>query len=103
MSRYWDIDPMDIDPETGQPYSNYSSPSLDTSFHDNEMDVDDPCRKPWCPKCAAEMAREIADARKHFISAYMNQGCEETEAVEAAERYRTADEFYSAALPYEDM
>jgi hypothetical protein len=39
---YWDIDPMDIDPDTGRPYSNYSSPSLDTSFHDHEMDVDEP-------------------------------------------------------------
>lgn len=38
---YNDIDPMDIDPETGRPYSNYSSPSIDTSFHDGEMDVDD--------------------------------------------------------------
>jgi len=28
----------DIDPDTGRPYSNYSSPSLDTSFHDGEMD-----------------------------------------------------------------
>ena len=41
MSRYYDIDPMDIDPDTGRPYSNYSSPSLDTSFHDGEMDWDD--------------------------------------------------------------
>lgn len=41
MSRYDDIDPMDIDPETGRPYANYSSPSLDTSIHDHEMDVDD--------------------------------------------------------------
>lgn len=40
--RYDDIDPMDIDPETNRPYSNYSSPSLDTSFHDAEMDVDEP-------------------------------------------------------------
>lgn len=39
--RYDDIDPQDIDPDTGRPYSNYSSPSLDTSFHDTEMDVDD--------------------------------------------------------------
>lgn len=45
MNRYSDIDPMDIDPETGRPYSNYSSPSLDTSFHDGEMDTgeSDPC------------------------------------------------------------
>lgn len=35
------IDPQDLDPNTGRPYSNYSSPSLDTSFHDGEMDVDD--------------------------------------------------------------
>lgn len=39
---YLDIDPMDIDPETNRPYANYSSPSLDTSFHDHEMDVDEP-------------------------------------------------------------
>lgn len=38
---YYDIDPSDLDPETGEPYSNYSSPSLDTGFHDSEMDVDD--------------------------------------------------------------
>lgn len=41
VSRYYDIDPSDLDPDTGQPYSNYGSPSLDTSFHDHEMDVDD--------------------------------------------------------------
>lgn len=39
--RYDDIDPMNIDPNTGRPYSNYSSPALDTSFHDGEMAVDD--------------------------------------------------------------
>lgn len=41
MSYYYDIDPQDIDPDTGRPYANYSSASLDTSFHDHEMDVDD--------------------------------------------------------------
>lgn len=40
MSYFDDIDPQDIDPDTGRPYSNYSSPALDTSFHDREMDVD---------------------------------------------------------------
>lgn len=39
--RYSDIDPMDIDPDTGQPYAGYYSPSLDTGFHDHEMDVED--------------------------------------------------------------
>jgi hypothetical protein len=39
---YYDIDPRDIDPETNLPYANYSSPSLDTSFHDHEMDADEP-------------------------------------------------------------
>lgn len=44
MGRYDDIDPGDIDPETGAPYAGYSSPALDTSFHDHEMAVDDgPC------------------------------------------------------------
>lgn len=37
MGRYDHIDPMDLDPDTGRPYSNYSSPALDTSFHDAEM------------------------------------------------------------------
>lgn len=36
---YLDIDPQDIDPETGRPYANYSSPSLDTDFHDHELDI----------------------------------------------------------------
>lgn len=34
---YADINPMDLNPDTGRPYANYSSPSLDTSFHDGEM------------------------------------------------------------------
>jgi len=35
--RFNDIDPQDIDPDTNRPYAGYSSPSLDTAFHDNEM------------------------------------------------------------------
>ena len=35
------IDPQDIDPDTGMPYPGYSSPSIDTTLHDIEMDVDD--------------------------------------------------------------
>lgn len=57
MSRYPDIDPMDIDPETGRPYANYSSPALDTSFHDHEMageeDEDDLARRAGIAACAA--------------------------------------------------
>lgn len=49
MSRFDDIDPMDMDPNTGRPYSNYSSPSLDTSFHDGETDEDDDDSYP--PRC----------------------------------------------------
>lgn len=41
MSRYSYIDPQDIDPATGRPYSNYSSGAIDTSFHDHEMDDGD--------------------------------------------------------------
>jgi hypothetical protein len=54
MGRFNDIDPMDIDPETGRPYEGYSSPSLDTSFHDHEMDVDD-------EDTAESLLREAAD------------------------------------------
>lgn len=42
------IDPQDIDPETWLPYPGYSSPALDTSFHDGEMDVDDDSYPPAC-------------------------------------------------------
>lgn len=34
------VHPNDIDPDTGLPYPNYSSPALDTTLHDIEMDVD---------------------------------------------------------------
>lgn len=46
------IDPQDIDPDTGRPYANYSSPSLDTSAHDHEMDVDE-------PKLTVEQANDL--------------------------------------------
>jgi hypothetical protein len=36
-----DIHPNDLDPDTGRPYAGYSSPALDTAFHDGEMAVDD--------------------------------------------------------------
>ena len=41
------IDPQDIDPETGRPYAGYSSPSLDTSFHDHEMEIDEDSIVDW--------------------------------------------------------
>ena len=44
---YWDVAPSDLDPDTGRPYSNYSSPSLDSSFHDHEMDTEDDDVEPW--------------------------------------------------------
>lgn len=36
-----DVHPNDIDPDTGRPYAGYSSPSLDTTEHDAEMEDDD--------------------------------------------------------------
>ena len=51
------IDPMDIDPETGRPYAGYSSPSLDTSFHDWEMGGDDDDESEeleTCDNCGAD-------------------------------------------------
>lgn len=53
MSRYSDIDPMDIDPDTGRPYAGYSSPSLDTSFHDHEMAGEDE----WAGVCNRELLK----------------------------------------------
>lgn len=62
MSRNDDIHPDHIDPQTNRPYADYSSPSLDSSFHDGEMAVDDPpmtaaekmihALRQWkCPSC----------------------------------------------------
>lgn len=50
-TRYSDIDPMDIDPETGRPYAGYSSPSLDDSFHEREMAIDCDCKSVECAEC----------------------------------------------------
>lgn len=46
MARYDDVHPDDLDPETGRPYTGYSSPSLDTSFHEAEVEDDDPAEVP---------------------------------------------------------
>lgn len=43
MTRFSDIDPRDIDPETNAPYSNYSTPALDPPFED---EPDDGCSDP---------------------------------------------------------
>lgn len=58
------IDPQDIDPDTGRPYPNYSSPSLDTSFHDGEMNVDD------CPH-----KYQYAGSAGHCIALYVCHIC----------------------------
>lgn len=42
MSRYPDIDPNDIDPDTGEPYPNYSSPSIEDRYVDYSDDFDEP-------------------------------------------------------------
>lgn len=69
MSRYDDIDPQDINPDTGRPYSNYSSPSLDTSFHDGELAEES---GDW--RGAAE-ARAKGYTRRVYIDSGM-EGCE---------------------------
>ena len=67
MNRYSDIDPQDLDPATGRPYSNYSSPALDTSFHDHEMDVED--RAPVYANAYEETAAaiELGKATAHCL------------------------------------
>ena len=42
MGRYDDINPQDIAPATGAPYSNYSSPALEP-FTDDEWDDEPTC------------------------------------------------------------
>lgn len=63
MNRYSDIDPMDIDPDTGRPYSNYSSPSLDTSFHDGEMD-----RAISCLQCGGQGGVGLPDKAGRYLA-----------------------------------
>lgn len=73
---FYDIDPQDIDPDTGRPYPNYSSPSLDTSFHDREMAVDE---TPEERAAAIEAAlRNIAlkmNVFSHADQALLNEAC----------------------------
>ena len=112
MARYDDIDPMDLDPDTGRPYSNYSSPSLDTSLHDHEMDAGDTtdcaCGKCWCEICSASRARELADAMRYFRDLYLNTGCEEDEADQHTEFMAeqvgfNPEQLRFEAARYEDM
>lgn len=63
MSRYPDVHPNDIDPETNRPYPGYSSPSLDTSFHDGEMDVDDDEPERACRICACTEERACMESK----------------------------------------
>ena len=76
MSRYDDIDPRDIDPDTGRPYANYSSPAIDTSFHDHEMAVDDPVDAA-IDRIEAEAAMQgmmVPDALCDIIRAELRRG-----------------------------
>ncbi len=107
--QYDDIDPQDIDPDTGRPYANYSSPSLDTSFHDAEMDVDDE------EDTVANAAVEIDAATDYLARMMMNQvGTEWEENLSCARKLRdrfimeaglhgAASRLYSEAYRYEDM
>lgn len=74
MARFDDIDPQDIDPDTGRPYPGYSSPAIDTSFHDHEMAVDDDpddqvreLLKQWKCSCTEGfyLQRSRVDPRRH--------------------------------------
>ncbi len=106
---YHDIDPQDIDPDTGRPYSNYSSPSLDTTFHDIEMDVDDE------DDTVANYAADIDKATEYLAQQMMNQvGTEWEENLDSARKMRdrfiqefglraAAQHIYGEAYRYEDM
>lgn len=69
MSRYDDVHPNDIDPETNRPYAGYSSPALDTSFHDGEMDVEDdpqPCSNPRGHSWVVQEGDEISGEGRSY-------------------------------------
>ena len=46
---------------------------------------------------------ELERARSYFIACYLNTGCDEEEAEDAARQYHSADEFYFEAERYRDM
>jgi hypothetical protein len=104
-----DIDPQDIDPDTGRPYPGYSSPSLDTTFHDIEMDVDED------EDTVANVAASIDDATEYLARQMMNQvGSECEENLSSARKMRdrfihesglqgAAGRLYGEAHRYEDM
>jgi len=104
-----DIDPQDIDPDTGRPYPGYSSPSLDTTFHDIEMDVDDD------EDTVANVAKSIDDATDYLARQMMNQvGTEWDENLASARKLRNRfimesglhgaeSRLYIEAHRYEDM
>lgn len=105
-----DIDPNDIDPDTGRPYPGYSSPSLDTTFHEIEMDVDDEE-----DDTVANLAVSIDEATAYLARQMMNQvGTEWDENLTSARKMRdrfikefglhsAAGRLYSEAYRYEDM
>jgi hypothetical protein len=92
MSRYFDIDPGDINPDTGRPYEGYSSPALDDSAHRNEMDCDDEpgagefiTRRPGYLPCRiisrgiskrGEVLVEFKDGARKWMSAAHIKGAE---------------------------
>lgn len=60
--QFNDIHPDDIDPDTGRPYPGYSSPALDTSFHDHEMAVEAPAFRAPPERFTTEDAYEASEA-----------------------------------------
>lgn len=78
---YSGIDPSDIDPDTGRPYANYSSASLDTGFHEGEVPgIDVPMRAKGCTctdhqlvqvGCDCDRAGYPPIARTFFVSVFL--------------------------------
>lgn len=70
------IDPQDIDPDTGRPYANYSSPALDTSFHDGEMDVDTPAYEVVLYNSSrCELDRKVGGDLGTLLREMADEGC----------------------------
>jgi hypothetical protein len=99
-----DIDPQDIDPETGRPYPGYSSPSLDNSFHETEMRVDD---DDFGDGALGKAKRHLAQMMMNQVGAEWDECCESARLFAKRQGKISDDELigrlYSEAYRYEDM
>lgn len=64
--RFPDVHPDDIDPETGRPYANYSSPALEAPWWQAEQDALEAAEDPGTWHVSADGRRLTAPDGRRF-------------------------------------